>query len=173
MVILARWAWYRWVLRRAVGLLCAVRRFARALGNYVPRLIAAATPNLGIWLLGGSLSGSCQLLVLLLCLPLVIHEVGDNIQVRLLLGFELLRHGDVPIQAGLAGQLAYESLECGGVVEDLQLVHVGQVAVDCAPTSMKLLKLGSLGGGVLGVLEGMEVGHTFGGQLTVLPVLIV
>ena len=50
-VILARWAWYRWVLSRAMGLLGAVRRFARALGNFVSRLIAAATPNLGIWLL--------------------------------------------------------------------------------------------------------------------------
>ena len=91
--------------------------------------------------------------MLLLCLSLVNHECSDNIQVRLLLSFELLCHGDVPIQAGLAGQLAYECLERGGTVEDLQLVHVGQVAVDGAPTSMKLLKLGGLGSGVLGALE--------------------
>ena len=111
--------------------------------------------------------------MLLLCLSLITHECGDNIQVRLLLGFELLFHGDIPIQAGLAGQLAYERLERGGVVEDLQLVHIGQVAVDGAPTSMELLTLGRLGCGVLGILEGMEVGHTFGGQLAVLPVLVV
>ena len=50
-VIIARWARHWLVLSCAMGLLGAVRRFARALGNFVSRLIAATTPNLGIWLL--------------------------------------------------------------------------------------------------------------------------
>ena len=97
----ACWAPYQWVLLCAMGLLGAVR------------------PNLGIRILQGPLIGSCELLVLLLGLSLLSHEGGENIQVRLLLGLEILCHGDIPIQAGLAGQLAYEPLERGRVVEDL------------------------------------------------------
>ena len=82
-------------------------------------LIAATTLNLGIRILRGPLIGSCELLVLLLGLSFFLHEGGEIIQVRLLLGLELLFLGDVPIQAGLAWQLAYEGLECGRVVENL------------------------------------------------------
>ena len=82
--------------------------------------------------------------MLLLCLSLVNNECGDNIQVRLLLGFELLRHGDVPIQAGLAGHLAYERLERGGMVEDLQLVPP-----DLNDGRGRLLNRGPIGAGLV------------------------
>ena len=68
--------------------------------------------------------------MLLLMLSLGFHEGIDDIQVRLLLDLELLSHRDIPVPTGFAGQLAYKSLEHGGVVEDLQLIHVGQVAVE-------------------------------------------
>ena len=48
MGILALWALWRRVLARGVGLLGAVWWLARALGNLMPRLPAAATPILGI-----------------------------------------------------------------------------------------------------------------------------
>ena len=47
--ILARWTWWRWVLARGMGLLGAVWWLARALGNLMPHLPAAATPILDIW----------------------------------------------------------------------------------------------------------------------------
>ena len=59
------------------------------------------------------------------------------------------------------------------MVENVQLVDLGQVTVYSAPASVELLELGSLGVGGLGILEGMEVGNTFGRQLTGLPVFVV
>ena len=111
--------------------------------------------------------------MLLLLLLLGVHEGSNDIQVRLLLELELLSHSNIPVPTGFAGQLAYKSLEHGGMVEDLKLVHISQVAVDCAPTSMKLLKLGSLCGGTLAALEVMEVVHMVRGQLAVLALLVI
>ena len=102
-----------------MGLLGTLRRFARTLGELVSSLVAAVTSNLGIRIPRGPLTGSCKLLVLLLGLSLLSHEGGENIQGRLLLGLEVLFHGNVPIQASLAWQLAYEGLECRLVVENL------------------------------------------------------
>ena len=77
MGILARWTWWRWVLTRGVGLLGAVWWLARALGNLMPRLPAAATLILGIWPLRGPLQRSGQLLLLLMQLSLGSHEGFD------------------------------------------------------------------------------------------------
>lgn len=59
------------------------------------------------------------------------------------------------------------------MVEGIQLVDIGQVTVNGAPTSIELLELCSPGGGGLGILVGMEVGNTFGRQLAGLPVLVI
>ena len=77
------------------------------------------------------------------------------------------------MHAGLAGQLAQERFERGRMVEGVQLVDLGQVTVNGAPTSIELLELSSLGGSGLGILVGMEVSNTFGRQLAGLPVFII
>ena len=91
------------------------------------------------------------------------HEGDDDIQVRLLLGLEVCCHLDIPIHASLAGQLGQERFERGRMVESIQLLDLGQVAVYLTPTSIELLKLGSVGGGCFRVPVVIEVGNTFGG----------
>ena len=47
------------------------------------------------------------------------------------------------------------------MVKGIQLLDLGQVIVDGAPTSIELLKLGIFGGGGLRILVGVEIGDTF------------
>ena len=102
MLIPAGWAPLWWVLLCAMGLLGTLRRLSRTLSKPVSNLVAAVASNLGIRVPRGPLTGSCKLLVLLLGLSLLGHEGGEYLQGRLLLRLEILFHGDVPVQAGLA-----------------------------------------------------------------------
>ena len=102
-------------------------------------------------------------------LSLGFHEGVDDVEIRFLLDLELLGHRDIPVPNGLTGQLAYKALDSGGVVKNLQLAHIIQVAVDSCPALVKLLELGGFCDGALAVLEVVEMSYLFRRQLAILP----
>ena len=106
-------------------------------------------------------------------LTLGFHEGVDDVEIRFLLDLELLGHHDIPVTNGLAGQLGYEPLNRGGMLEDLQLAHVIQITIDSSPAFVKLLELGGFCDSTLAVLEVVEMSYSFRRQLTVLAILVI